>query len=418
MKEFKLKFAKKKLKFKLDEKNYLGTLEPNKVEFDLKDEKEVKRSLENPIGTEKLNEIVKPGESVVIVTSDITRPMPSKLVLPSVIDELEIGGIKKKDIKIVLALGSHRKHTEEEKEYLVGKDIYKSEIKILDSDIKECTRLGICKYGTLVDVFTPVYNSDRIICLGNIEFHYFAGYSGGIKAIMPGVSSWEAIQENHKHMIKPEAHAGNYTTNPVRLDIDQVGEFLKVDFIVNVVLNKKKEIVKAVSGHYIKAHREGCKVLDKLYGVEIDKKADIVITTPGGFPKDLNLYQSQKALDNSKHAVKDGGIIVLVASAKEKFGEETFENWMLNKSPDEMIEAIKKDFKLGGHKAAAIAGVIKKNKIFFVSDLNDELVKRIGFYPFNTVQDAVDSAIKEKGEDSKVLVIPFGGSTLPIVNNK
>lgn len=415
MKEFKLKFAKKKLKFKLDEKNYLGTLEPNKVEFDLKDEDEVRRALKNPIGSKKLSEIVKSGESVAIVTSDITRPMPSKLVLPSVIEELEKGGIKKKDIKIVLALGSHRKHTEKEKEYLVGKDVYESEIQILDSDVNECKRLGMCNHGTPVDVFIPVCESDRIICLGNIDFHYFAGYSGGIKAIMPGVSSWEAIQANHKNMIKPESHAGNYKTNPVRLDIDQVGEFLKVDFIVNVVLNKKKEVIKAVSGHYIKAHREGCKVLDKLYGVEIDKKADIVITTPGGFPKDLNLYQSQKALDNSKHAVKDGGIIVLVASAKEKFGEETFEDWMLNKSPDEMIDTIKKDFKLGGHKAAAIAGILKKNKIFFVSDLSDELVRKIGFYPFDTIQSAVDSAIKEKGEDSKALVIPVGGSTLPIV---
>ncbi|WP_432664283.1 nickel-dependent lactate racemase [Wukongibacter baidiensis] len=414
--KYELKFGKGKVKFEIDDKNYMGEILPKEIESDITGEAEVERALENPIGSPRLKDIVKPGEKIVIVTSDITRPMPSKIVLPPVLRELKLANIDEKDIKIVLALGSHRSHTEDEKRNLVGDEIYNSEIEILDSDMKKCINLGKCANGTPVDIFKPVADADRIICMGNIEYHYFAGYSGGAKAIMPGVSSHEAIQANHSNMIKEEAYAGNIDTNPVRQDIDETGEFIKIDFIINVVLNKKKEVVKAVAGHYIKAHREGCKHLDAMYGVEIEKQADIVIVSPGGFPKDLNIYQSQKGLDNSKHAVRDGGIIILVASAKERFGEKTFEEWMLNKTPTEMIKEIKENFKLGGHKAAAIAMILQKAKVYMVSDLEDELVRKINFEPFDTVQDAIEVALKELGEDSQIMIMPAAGSTLPRVN--
>lgn len=393
----------------------MGLLKSNEMEFDFKGEEEVKRSLKNPIGTKRLKEIVKPGEKIVIVTSDITRPMPSQIVLPPVMEELSKAGIPQEDITVVLALGSHRKHSEEEKKLLVGDDIYKSTIEIIDSDMDRCVNLGMCKNGTPVDIFEPVAKADRIICMGNIEYHYFAGYSGGAKALMPGVSSYEAIQANHANMVKKEAYAGNLDTNPVRQDIDETGHYINIDFIVNVVLNNKKEIVKAVSGHYIDAHREGCKLLDKMYGVRIEKKADIAIVSPGGFPKDINIYQAQKALDNAKHAVGERGIIILVASAREGFGERTFEDWMLNKKPKEMLTEIQENFKLGGHKAAAIAMVLEKMKIFMVSDLEDELVRKINFSPYPTIQDALNAAIKQLGEDAQVLILPDAGSTLPIV---
>jgi len=357
--KFELKYGKGTVEFEIAERNYMGSLLPNEVAYDLTGVAEVERALQHPIGTPRLREIVKPGEKIVIITSDITRPMPSKVVLPPVLNELKEANVKAEDITIVLAVGSHRTHTEEEKRNLVGDMVYDSGIKVIDSDKNDCVNLGVCRNGTPVDIFRPVAAADRIICLGNIEYHYFAGYSGGAKAIMPGVSSHAAIQANHSNMVHDAARAGNMETNPVRQDIDQVAEFIKIDFIVNVVLNAKKEIVKAVAGHYLQAHREGCKYLDQLYGVEIKKQADIVVVSPGGFPKDINLYQSQKGLDNAKHAVRDGGIIILVASAKEQFGEKTFEEWMLHKTPLEMIREIKTNFKLGGHKAAAIAMILQ-----------------------------------------------------------
>ena len=412
---FKIGYDKREIEFFINEKNFLGEILPNRMETGLMGEAEVKRAIENPIGTKRLKDIVRPSESVVIITSDITRPMPSKTVLPLVIEELKLGGVEEKDITIVLALGSHRKHTEEEVRYLVGEEVY-SRIKCVDSDPDNCKHLGTCSNGTPVDVFRTVAEADRRICLGNIEYHYFAGYSGGAKAIMPGVSTREAIQANHSNMVNPRAKAGSMDDNPVRQDIDQVGEFITIDFILNVVLDSKKNIIRAVAGHYIKAHREGCAFLDDAYKARIQQKADIVITTPGGYPKDINLYQAQKALDNAKHAVKDGGIVILAASCKEGLGEKVFEQWLLEaKKPEDLIEKIKRKFELGGHKAAAIAMVMQSAKIYLVSDLEADYVRKLFMVPFNNIQDAVDAALREQGENAKILLMPSGGSTLPVI---
>jgi len=413
--EFRLKYGKGEACLTLDEKNYAGTVLPNEIKTDLTDEDEVRRAMANPIGSKRLKEIVGPGEKVVIITSDITRPMPSFKVLPAVIEELLEGGVAEEDITVVLALGSHRGHTEEEKKHLVGEAVYRSKVRVIDSDMNQCIRLGMCKNGTPADIFEPVVKADKRIALGNIEFHYFAGYSGGNKALMPGVSSHDAIQANHSNMVKPGAHAGNLDTNPVRQDIEQVTDFISLDFIVNVVLDGKKKIIKAVAGDHVKAHRDGCGFLDQLYMVKLKQKADIAVVSPGGFPKDINIYQSQKGLDNAKHAVKDGGIIVWCASAAEKFGEKTFEEWMTTKTPKEMIKEIGKNFKLGGHKAAAIAMILEKARIFMVSDLDPSLVRSIHLEPYPSLQQAVDAALKEKGENAQVLILPAAGSTLPIV---
>lgn len=409
-----LKYGKGHLDLEVPEKNYKGTLKPNQVSHPLTGVAEVERALKQPIGSAPLKEKVYPGDKVVIVTSDITRPMPTYLVLPPVLKILYEAGLHPEDITLVFALGSHREHTEEEKEALVGPEVYASGIRLVDSDMEDCVRLGWCQNGTPVDIFRPVAEADCIICLGNIEYHYFAGYSGGAKALMPGVSSHEAIQANHSNMVKPQAYAGNLETNPVRQDVDEAGKFIQIDFIVNVVLNEKKEIVSCVAGHYLEAHRVGCKILDAMYGVAIPERAEIVVISPGGYPKDLNIYQAQKGLDNAKHAVKDGGIIIWVASAKEGFGEDCFERWMTTMKPEAMIEEIKKNFQLGGHKAAAIALVMEKARIFMVSDLEEALVRSIHLEPYATVQAAFDAALAAMGPEAGVLVMPDAGSTLPI----
>lgn len=412
---FKYGFGKGYKEFEVEDKNIIMEVKQNKVNISTTGIEEVKRALSNPIGCDRLNKIVKPGEKIVIVTSDITRPMPSKVVLPPLIEELLSAGVTYEDITIVFALGSHRKHSKEEKKYLVGEGIY-NKVKCVDSDPEDCIHLGKTKSGTPVDIFSLVANADRRICLGNIEYHYFAGYSGGAKAIMPGISTRDAIQANHSGMVRPGAKAGEIENNPVRNDIEEVANFVPIDYIVNVVLDEKKNIIRAVAGHHVYAHREGCKFLDSLYKVKIPQKADIVITTPGGYPKDINLYQAQKALDNAKHAVRDGGIIILLAACTEGLGEKVFERWMLNsESPKYMIDQIQKNFELGGHKAAAIALVLQKAKIFLVSDMDRAFVKKLFMEPFGSMNEALKTAFKELGSDAKVILMPYGGSTLPVV---
>lgn len=395
------------------DRNLLGVLMANEVPKGLTNEAEVARALAHPIGTPRLGEIVRPGEKIAIVTSDITRPCPTWRILPALLDELYAAGCRREDIALVFALGSHRHHTPEEQRKLAGERAW-AEIRCVDGDPSDCVHMGETDCGTPVDITRIVAEADRRICLGNIEYHYFAGYSGGAKAIMPGCSTREAIQSNHRMMVREEAHAGNLDSNPLRQDLEQAAAICGVDFIVNVVLDEHKQIVRAVAGDLVEAHREGCKFLDQMYLKKIDSRADIVLVSQGGAPKDLNLYQTQKALDNAKHAVKPGGTIILIGSCREGLGEKVFEQWMLSApTPESMIERIGRDFQLGGHKAAAIAMVLKNAEIYLVSELDDDFVEKIFLKPAKSAQDALDRAFARLGPDATVLAMPYGGSTLP-----
>ncbi len=399
------------------DKNLMGVLHANQVELGLTGEAEVRRALSQPIGSPRLGEIVRPGEKIAIVTSDITRPMPTYQVMPALLDELYAAGARREDITLVFALGSHRKHTDQERKKLAGERAF-AEIACVDSDPADCVHMGVTAAGTPVDVTRVVAEADRRICLGNIEYHYFAGYSGGAKAIMPGVSTRDAIQSNHSMMVRPEACAGTLDTNPLRMDIEEAGAICGIDFIVNVVLSEHKEIIRAVAGHPVKAHRAGCAFLDTLYLKELPHGADIVLVSQGGAPKDLNLYQTQKALDNARHAVNPGGVIVLIGSCKEGLGERVFEEWMTkSESPRAMIERIGRDFQLGGHKAAAIAMTLEKADVYLVSDMEPDFVRSIFLTPQPDVQTALDRAFEKLGPDATVLAMPYGGSTLPRIIN-
>lgn len=400
------------------DKNLLGVLRANEVELGLTGEDEVRRALAGPIGSPKLRDIVKPGEKIAVITSDITRPMPTWKVMPALLDELYAAGVKKEDITLVFALGSHRKQTDEEKRHLAGDRAFE-EINCVDSDPTDCVHMGVTKAGTPVDITRAVAEADRRVCLGNIEYHYFAGYSGGYKAIMPGVSTRGAIQSNHSMMVRDDARAGRLEGNSVRADIEEAGRIVGCDFIVNVVLSEGKEIIKAVAGDPVKAHRAGCAFLDTIYLKELPEAADIVLVSQGGAPKDLNLYQTQKALDNARHAVKQGGVIVLIGSCREGLGERVFEEWMTTSpSPEYMIERIGRDFQLGGHKAAAIAMTLQKAEIYLVSDLKDDFVRKIFLTPQPSAQAALDKAFEKLGPNATVLAMPFGGSTLPRIINQ
>lgn len=399
----------------IDDHRLIGIAEQNDFQVSNTGTEAVAQALLHPIGSPHLGSLVKPGEKIALITSDITRPCPSQMILPPILEELADAGIKPEDITIVFALGSHRLQTEAEHRSLVGDAIYET-YRCVDSDSSDVVHLGVTRSGTPVDITRVVAEADRRIGIGNIEYHYFAGYSGGAKAIMPGSSTWEAIQANHSQMVDPQACAGNLIGNPVRDDLEEAIRYCSLDFIVNVVLDEHKNLIYAVAGHFIEAHRAGCKFLDGIYSVPLKEKADIVIVSQGGAPKDLNLYQTQKALDNSKYAIKDGGIIILVGSCKEGLGEDTFAQWMAEaKAPADLVKRIREDFKLGGHKAAAIAMVMEKADIFLVSDMDDDLVRSIFMTPFHTVQSALDEATQRLGQGATVYVMPHGGSTLPLL---
>ncbi|MDD5659798.1 MAG: nickel-dependent lactate racemase [Actinomycetota bacterium] len=367
----------------------------------------IKSAFKNPIASQKLCELAKGKKNAIILTSDITRPCPSYKFLPTLIKELNNGGIENRNIKIILGLGIHRSHTESEKRKLVGDYVYEK-INIKDSNPQDTRLIGRTTFGTPVEVYEEVLGAGILIATGNIEYHYFAGYSGGAKAVMPGICSRNSIQANHKMMLDDKAKAGNFYDNPVRADIEEAGKLVGIDFIFNVILDDHKNIIAAVAGKNNEAYIEGVKKYDAIYKREVKDKADIVITSPGGYPKDLNLYQSQKALENVKNISKEDGEIILVAKCPEGFGEDVFKEWMTNcKNYHLLREALKKNFVLGGHKAVAISKIISSKNVFLYSDFNPDETSMMGFKKVGNIQKHIDDRIA-RDSNVKITVVPTG----------
>ena len=405
------------LPFELPEANLLAVVSPGcdlgeeqvppHAPTDADEQAEIRRALAKPIGAPPLRELAGVATSAVVVVSDVTRPCPSYRFLPALLDELS--ALPPERITVLFALGGHRRHTAKEQEQLVGSEVMARGVRLLDLDADECVPVGTTSRGTRLEVFRPYLDADLRICTGNIEYHYFAGFSGGAKAVVPGLCSYAAIRDNHSMMLSPTARAGILEGNPVREDIDEAGGLIGVDFILNVVLDEEKRVIRAVAGHYLEAHREGVRYYDERCDLKVDAAADVVIASPGGRPKDINLYQAQKTLDNVSGAVREGGAVILVARCREGFGQKAFEKWMCGMgTPHVLVDRIRREFVLGGHKAAAIAGLLTEVDIYLVSEFPDDVVRRMCMQPFASVDEAVAAAFANYGEDTRFLVVPHG----------
>ena len=369
------------------------------------EEKIIFNALSNPVNSASLYEIAKGKKSACILASDITRPCPSYKFLPYLIDELKKAEVG--EIKIVFGLGIHRKHTEEEREKLAGR--YASDnSRLIDFDVERCKYIGRTSYETPLEVDEEVLNSELLIATGNIEYHYFAGYSGGAKAIMPGVCSRNSISANHKMMLDDNSASGKFDGNPVRQDIEETAKFVHIDFIFNVILDDEKKIIAAVCGKNNEAFKEGMRIYDSIYEISIEEKADLVIVSPGGCPKDINLYQSQKALEGIKDIVKEGGKILLVASCPEGFGEDVFEQWMYYTKDYEMIyRKIMKEFVLGAHKAVAVSKLLTKADVILYSEFDKVVTEEIGFEKIEDIQGYINRQIS-KNSNIRIAFVPNG----------
>ena len=374
----------------------------------------LRRALQAPFAMPRLSRLVQPGQRVVVVVSDITRPCPTSRLLPFVLSELRAGRVEEENIRIVFGLGSHRCLNIAEQATLVSPAIF-DRVRCGDIGSGPFVEVGRTRRGTPVQVFQPVVEADWRIYLGNIEYHYFAGYTGGAKALLPGVCSPETIRANHAWMAEDSSTAGRIVGNPVREDMEEAAALVGPTFLLNVVLDGEKRIVAAVAGDLTQAHRQGCRKVDELYRVPIPKRADIVLASAGGWPKDINLYQAHKALENAALAVRDGGIIILVAECGEGFGHPAFAEWMTcGDGPEELLRRIHEHFVLGGHKAAAIAKTLRRGvRVFLVSAIEPELVRKTTFVPFASAQEALAAAQSEMGHDALLAIMPHAGSTLP-----
>lgn len=413
--QLRLPFGRSELQLEVPAAQLLGVFLPQEEEATEDEQAILHRALEHPIGTLPLRALARPGQQAAVVTSDMTRPCPSDKLLPPVLAELNEAGVPDADITVIVALGLHRAQTPAELEEIVGSAVY-CRVRVLNCDPEHIVRLGTTSRGTPVELFRPLVEADLRVCLGNLEFHYFAGFSGGAKAILPGCASKATVNANHALMVQPGAVTGRMEGNPVRADLEEGVALLGVDFILNAVVDGHHRISGAVAGHVQEAHRQGCKWVARRGSVPIPGQADIAVVSAGGHPKDVNMYQAQKALDNAVHAVRQGGVIIWVAECAEGLGGKTFASWLRETGdPDRVLEKIQKEFVLGGHKAAAIAAVLKRARIFLVSALDAGAIQGSGLVLFRGLDQAMSAALAEVGPQARVIVLPYGGSVLPVV---
>jgi nickel-dependent lactate racemase len=409
-------YGKTEVCARIPTRNFLDYIEP-KEKPEVSDPKaEIERALSQPIGTQRLSEIAKPGNKVVIVVDDATRATPSHLMIPPLLDELNKAGVKDEDVTVIFGCGSHRAVTPEEKEKLVGKETLER-VQTISHDYmaEDQVFLGETSQGTKVSVNKVFAEADVKVLAGDINLHYYAGYGGGRKGVLPAVSSAETIQQNHALLVHPKATTGVLEDNPVHIDMMEAAKLAKVDFILNIVTNSKKELVKAFAGDHEQAFLEGTKLVDEMYKVPIEQRANIVVVSAGGHPNDINLYQASKAIHNALEAVKRRGIIVLAAECPEGHGNEAFAEWMEKFSDIKRLEReIKRHFVLGGHKAYYLNKALQKATIILLSVMPDcYAVNTFKMRTASAMNDALRDAFEVAGKNAKVYVMPYGGSTVP-----
>ncbi|MFQ6079926.1 MAG: nickel-dependent lactate racemase, partial [Thermodesulfobacteriota bacterium] len=302
-------------------------------------------SLAIPIASPPLRKIIKPGKTVTIVVSDKTRPVPSYLLLPPLLDELASSNVEDDKITVLVATGLHRPNTEEELVQMLGKEVTER-VRIVNHNARDrdsLVYLGETKSGTPVWLNKILYESDFRILTGYIEPHFFAGYTGGRKAILPGCAGEDTIGHNHgaRHIGHPMARYGITKGNPIYEDAVEVAEKVGVDFIVNVTLNRKKEITRVFSGDVVKAHTQGMKFVAENSRATIPEKVDIAITNNSGYPLDLNLYQAVKGMTTPEAVICKGGEIIMAAECSEGIGHHTFEDMILEaESPENFLKQV------------------------------------------------------------------------------
>ncbi len=383
---------------------------------------EIEAALDAPLGTRPLEEIVSPGETVVIVTSDITRYTGSEHYLPVLVERLGRAGVADDDISIVVALGIHRKQTAEEHRKIVG-SLY-GRIAVYDhecDDPAELATLGVTAGGIPVTVNRRVAEADRVIVTGTAGFHYFAGFGGGRKGLVPGVASRETCMASHFAVFNPPEIGGRHPLaktgvldgNPVHAALLESARMVEPDFLLNTVLSPGKQILRVFCGELESAHRAACEMARELYTVPLDAPADLAVVSCGGHPKDINFIQSHKALDYGVAALKPGGTIVLLAACPDGFGNPTFFDWFRYKNLEKFEAGLRAHYEINGQTAYATLIKAQNYRVILVTELDAEVVRAMGMEKATDLEEALALAAERLSEKPRTVVVPDGGTVLP-----
>jgi len=381
------------------------------------------QALEKPIHSSPLQEIVKRGQRVTILVSDITRLwVRTDLFLPSILNILEKRGVRRKDIIVIVETGSHRDNTPQEIRTIVGEDVFQK-VKVLNhhaGDKKELIYLGKTQFGTEGWINRLAVDPDLTIVTGGITFHSLSGFAGGRKGILPGISGYDTIQQNHRLCLKEgggvleTVKKGRMEDNPVSQDMLAVARMVPNTFLFNVVMNEEGRLVQAVSGDIEKSHLHGCRTVEEMSSVSIKEKGDVVLAGPGGYPWDISLYQSIKTLESAAFATREGGTIILVAECRDGLGPADWVQWFDLGSAEEIEKELRRGFTIPGFIALKTVNLTRRFRVILVSDLQGEDIKKIGMIPASSIDEAIVVARGQKKNGAECIFMPHGSFVLPV----
>ncbi|ADL12720.1 nickel-dependent lactate racemase [Acetohalobium arabaticum] len=417
----KLKYGEEELNFDQSRLTKSRVLLPNEQRGVADPLKAVKDSLQNPINSLSIAELVNEElpDKVVIIVNDVSRPTPYEYLLPPLLEELHKVGIEQENITFVIATGIHEPNTKEQNLSIFGEKLLDEYKFISHNPDENLVDLGKLSSGNRLYLNREVVEADLLITLGVILPHYFAGFSGGRKSILPGVAGRESIEYNHSHMVDLIGNLPPIEENQISQEMLEAARKAGVDFILNVVTNSNKEIVEVVAGNYKQAWQQGVNTSSEMYHVSLEEKADAAIVSAGGYPKDINFYQAQKALDNADYATKEGGTIILAAECREGLGENIFTDWLSSSTePKDNLHRIKDKFVLGGHKAFAISKVAMKKDIILISDFDRETTEQLFAKKASSISEALDYVEEKHGQDYTSVIMPQGGLAVPVVDKE
>jgi len=414
--EFDLPYGKGFIKASIPEENLSFVLATKEMPGLPDEASAITNALRSPTGAAPLVDAVKPKDKVVVIVTDNTRACPEERILPPVLAELE-RKIPRRNITIVIALGLHPPLTKEQMVAKVGKDIVDN-YNVVNHDVNDTVNLGTTPAGTPIDINRRVVEADFRLSTGFIEPHLFAGFSGGRKSIAPGVFSVRSAYKNHGYINieNPSARPGVTRGNPVHEDMLELAKAAKLNFIVNVLLNKKKEITHVVAGDPVLAHEKGCGIARDIAGVKVPHKVDITITTNSGFPLDYNFYQAVKGMDTASRITRDGGIIIEACICDDGIGpREYYDAHRVCSRPIEVLQKVKREQPFGVQwENQILARIQMRQDIYLMSQLDDRIVREMMTTPVKSIEEGIDKALKALGSDAEIAVIPEGPMVIPI----
>ena len=359
----------------------------------------------------------KKPRTITVVVNDETRPTPYAAIFPPLLRVFEEAGIRDEQVRFVIATGIHAPQSDELNSRLYGAEMTRRFhfINHVATDASSCVDLGKTRSGYDCKINRLAVDCDFLITLGVVMPHYFAGFSGGRKSILPGLAGHDTVRSNHARMVELLDALPPIRQNPISLEMIEVAQKVGVDFIINTVTNEQREIVFVGAGDLVEAWYAAVDVSAKMYEIPFEEQVDICIAAASGYPRDVNVYQAQKALDHAEAITRPGGTIIWIGECRDGLGEKVFEKWVEKKlAPEELMRRFKENFELGGHKAYAIAKVASTRRVCLISSLSRPMTELLFCSKAETVQEAFEEALRGYGPDASVAILPQGALTLPV----